>query len=165
MIILLCAVTVAVTVRTYVVQSYFIPSVSMVPALNVDDRLLVDKLTLRLRDAHRGEVIVFDRPAELVSNDGIDVLIKRVIGLPGEVLEGRDGRVYVNGRPLDEPYLKRDVITSAFAARVIGPNQYFLMGDNRSQSQDSRVFGPVDASHIVGRAVVRYYPIGDFGRI
>ncbi len=163
MLILLCAIGVAVSVRAYVLQSFFIPSPSMVPTLNVQDKLLVDKVTLRLRDAHRGEIVVFDRPAELASPDGIDVLIKRVIGLPGEVVEGKEGKIFVNGRLLPEPYLAPTVVTSAFEPRVVGPHQYFLMGDNRPQSQDSRVFGPVSAQHLVGRALFRYWPLSAMG--
>ncbi len=155
------ALLAALLIKTFLLQAFYIPSPSMVPTLHVDDRVLVNKLSYRLHDVHRGDVVVFERPP----NDAgvIRDLIKRVVGLPGETVEGRDGGVYVNGRRLAEPYLPEGTITSTFGPQRIPPGRVWVMGDNRSNSSDSRVFGPVPESRIVGRAFVRVWPLSAFG--
>ena len=95
----------------------------------------------------------------IIGAPSTDEFVKRVIGLPGEVVEGRDGAVYVNGRRLVEPYLRSGVATQAFGPTTVPPGHVWVMGDNRSNSADSRVFGPVQESSIVGRAVVRVWPV------
>lgn len=155
------ALLAALLIKTFLLQAFYIPSPSMVPTLHVDDRVLVNKLSYRLHDVHRGDVVVFERPP----NDAgvIRDLIKRVVGLPGETVEGRDGGVYVNGRRLAEPYLPEGTVTSTFGPQRIPPGRVWVMGDNRSNSSDSRVFGTVPESRIVGRAFVRVWPLSAFG--
>jgi signal peptidase I len=149
--------------RNFVIASFYIPSASMEPTLHgcptcEPDRVMVDKLSYRFSSVGRKDVIVFDRPPKLPVND--KELIKRVIGLPGETVSAHDGRVYIGNTPLNEPYVNpRCQGTVAFASITIPPQQYFVMGDNRCDSSDSRVFGPIRLSSIVGRAFVVVWPI------
>ena len=161
------ALLVAFVVKTFLIQAFYIPSGSMEPQLHINDRVLVNKLSYRLHDVHRGDIIVFERPMCSGGRAEVKDLIKRVIAVPGETVEGRDGRVYVNGVPLDEPYLPMGVVTADFAQEKVPPDSYWVMGDNRGNSRDSRVLcgGPTFISDhlIVGRAFVRIYPVGDVG--
>jgi signal peptidase I len=161
------AVVVALLVKTFLVQAFRIPSESMDPTLMVGDRVLVNKLSYRLHDVNRGDVVVFSRPDALPGGpDDPQDLIKRVIGLPGETVEARDGQVYVDGRPLDEPYLPEGTTTSNLEQPITVPEgQVLVMGDNRDNSQDGRVFGPIPIDTIVGRAFVIIWPPGRFGSL
>lgn len=163
-VILALALGVALLVRATVIQTFFIPTPSMVPTLKVDDRLLVDKITLRTRDVRRGDIVVFERPATFTDTT-IKDLIKRVVGLPGETLEGRQGAVWVNGNRLNEPYLVEGVTTSDFAPVKVAVDHYFVMGDNRPESYDSRFWGTVEREKIIGRALIRVWPPTRFGSI
>jgi signal peptidase I len=151
----------------------------MLPQLQINDRIVVSKLAYHLHDPHRGDIVVFDSPnpkppdtatavekvvrgvgqAIGIGAPSTDEFVKRVIGLPGETVEGRLGHVYVNGKLLVEPYLRPSVVTSDFAPVVVPPGDLWVMGDNRGNSADSRVFGPIRESKVVGRAVVRVWPI------
>jgi signal peptidase I len=155
------ALLVALLVKTFLIQAFFIPSLSMFSTLDEGDRVLVNKLSYHLGDVDRGDVIVFERP-EHVTDTTIKDLIKRVVALPGETVEGHDGGVYVNGKRLKETYLDKGTVTSDFPATEIGRGQLWVMGDNRSNSEDSRVFGPIDDDLVVGRAFVRVWPLQDF---
>lgn len=155
------ALIAAVVIKTYLIQAFYIPSASMEPTLNIQDRVLVNKLSYRLHDVHRGDVVVFERPPNDVGQ--IRDLIKRVIGLPGETVEGREGTIYVDGRRLKEPYLPRGTVTGEFGPQHIPKGYVWVMGDNRGNSSDSRVFGAVSESTIVGRAFVRVWPIPALG--
>ncbi|HEY8546552.1 MAG TPA: signal peptidase I [Acidimicrobiales bacterium] len=165
------ALLVAVLVRTFFIQAFWIPSDSMEPTLHKGDRVLVNKLSYRFNDVGRGDIVVFKRPEAAQSNnpdDDIEDLIKRVIGLPGDVLKTVDGQVYINDEPLDEPYLPEGTPTLSPSGQDVPPitipeGHYFMMGDNRTNSQDSRYFGAIDEDLIVGRAFVRIYPLGDIG--
>jgi signal peptidase I len=161
--IVIVALLVAILVRATVVQAFWIPSRSMDPTLRVKDRLLVEKVSYSVRDVKRGEIIVFRRP-EALHQDFKD-LIKRVIGLPGDLVEGRDGMVFVNGRALSEPYLPEGETTTDFAPVRVPLDSYFVMGDNRDESNDSRYWGTVDRRLIVGRAVFRVFPLRRIGVI
>jgi signal peptidase I len=158
-------------VKVFLLQAFYIPSLSMYPTLREGDRVLVNKLSYRLHDVNRGDVIVFERPASETSSN-IPDLIKRVVGLPGESISFIDGAVYVDGKRLDESYLSDGTVTSsanapnkctAEAPCVVPSGQVWVMGDNRSDSKDSRYFGSIDESTIVGRAFVTVWPIGRFG--
>ncbi|MDQ6798837.1 MAG: signal peptidase I [Actinomycetota bacterium] len=173
------AIVVAVVVRTFVLQAYYIPSASMVPQLRVNDRVVVSRLAYDLHRPRRGDIVVFSAPpgeappaphrnlaSRLVHDAGSGVglstdqtvLIKRVIGLPGETVQGQEGRVYVDGRLLLEPYLPKTTRTSAFGPQRIPAGMVWVLGDNRGDSSDSRVFGAVPERTIVGRAVWRIWP-------
>ena len=157
-VVIVSALLVAVLVKTFLVQAFYIPSPSMTPTLHVDDRVLVNKLSYDIHGVHRGDIIVFKSPQPAPEKD----LIKRVVGLPGETVEGRDGHVVVNGKELKESYLPAEVTTSTFGPVTLAPHHYWMMGDNRTNSSDSRVFGPLDESLIIGRAFVKVWPLGSF---
>jgi signal peptidase I len=151
------ALVIALVIKTFLFQAFYIPSESMVPALKTNDRVLVNKLSYKLHDVHRGDIVVFTKPKNEPSN--IKDLVKRVIGLPNETVEGQGGHIYINGRLLPEPYLPRGTVTSDFAAVTIPSNSVWVMGDNRGDSRDSRYFGPIPKSSIVGRVFVRIWPL------
>ena len=155
------ALIAAVVIKTYLIQAFYIPSASMEHTLNIDDRVLVNKLSYRLHDIHRGDIVVFERPPNDVGE--IRDLIKRVVGLSGETVEGHDGAVYVDGRPLREPYLAKGMTTADFDPRRIPDGYIWVMGDNRGNSSDSRVFGAIRESSIVGRAFIRVWPLTAIG--
>jgi signal peptidase I len=161
-VVLAVAVGLAFAVRAFVLQTYFIPSPSMEPTLLIGDRILVNKLSYHLHGVSRGDIVVFSTPPKELSDPSIKDLVKRVIGLPGETISSSGGRVYIDGKPLPEPWLPAGTVTTGIATQKIPANQYFVMGDNRSDSQDSRFFGPIARSLIVGRVVVRIWP---FSRI
>ena len=151
-------------VRPVVAAPYRIPTESMVPTLMVQDRLLVNKLAYDINDPGRGDIVVFEN-----QQGQKDPLIKRVIALPGETIELREGNVYVNDEPLEEPYLQRrtclraNPITCSFGPTKVPKNHYFMMGDNRTRSVDSRYFGPVPKDDIIGEALVRFWPVSRAG--
>ena len=151
------AVLAALVIKTFLLQAFYIPSASMEHTLEVSDRVLVNKLSYRLHDVHRGDIVVFERPADEAGE--IKDLIKRVVALPNETVEGRDGRVYVDGRPLDEPYLSDGTTTSPFPSFRVPDHEVWVMGDNRSNSKDSRVFKGIRESRIIGRAFIRIWPL------
>jgi signal peptidase I len=146
-------------VRPFVVEAFWIPSASMVPTLKYGDRVLVNKFIYRFTEPERGDVIVF----KSVQDDQQD-LIKRVVGVPGDKISVRGGRLFVNGEPQREPYVNKKLPDRSFAAPTTVPeNHVFVMGDNRANSQDSRVFGPVPKENIEGEAFLRFWPPGRIG--
>ncbi len=162
--ILVVALSVAMLVRATVVQAFYIPSKSMVPTLMVGDRLLVDKVSYHVREIQRGEVIVFERPPAV--NPEFKDLIKRVIGLPGDLVEGRSNQVFINGKLLKEDsYLPAGTKTSAFAPVRVPIDSYFVMGDNREGSWDSRFWGTVERKLVVGKAIVTVWPVTRIGSL
>jgi len=180
------AIVLAVLVKGFVVQAFFIPSRSMWPTLEVGDRVVVSRLAYRVGEPSRGQVVVFLRPTSARqaggsgafwwmrravaqglggTPPGSEDLIKRVIGVPGDVLQGRAGRLWRNGRPLNEPYLAPWTWTSDFGPVRVAPDHYWVMGDNRQDSADSRFFGQVPRSALVGRALVRIWPGNRLGEL
>ena len=170
------AFLVAVLVKVFVAQAYYIPSTSMEPQLDVGDRVLVSRLSYRLHEPRRGDVVVFDEPGAVADHGTLpmraartvlgalgvgtegDTLVKRVVALPGETVEGREGRVFVDGRELHEPYLARQQVTSAFGPERVPTDHLWVLGDSRENSVDSRSFGPVPVDDLEGRAVLRVWP-------
>jgi len=169
------ALVVALVVKTFLFQAFYIPSASMEPTLDKGDRVLVNKLSYDVHDVHRGDVIVFELEPDQVGPDGIKDLIKRVIGLPGDVIETRDGVVYVNDRAVDEPYLAEGTLTGdpadgqnpSIERQTVPEGHVYVLGDNRSNSADSRYpyRGPIPIDSIVGRAFVLVWPPGDVGSL
>ena len=172
----IAALVITLVVKAFLAQAFFIPSASMEPQLREGDRVVVSRLAYRLHDPRRGDVIVFPSPAVPPEDEGLieglahDVLesvalrdpgdrelIKRIIGLPGETIQGRGGHVLINGRDLLEPYLAPTVLTSDFGPIEIPSGRVFVMGDNRTNSHDSRFadIGTIDVDTIVGRALAR----------
>jgi signal peptidase I len=158
------AIVATLAVRAFVFEQYSIPSTSMVPTLDVGDRVLVSKLN---RTPGRGDVIVFTRPSNDPPQTADDpkVLIKRVIGLPGETVEARDGKVYVDGKALDESYLPKGTVTTIAKPITVPKGDILVLGDNRGVSQDGRYFGPIPEKLIVGRAILRIWPLSRFGTL
>jgi signal peptidase I len=159
-----CSLGVALLVRAFLIQAFYIPSESMVPTLHKDDRVLVNKLSYKLHDIHRGDIVVFAAPPGTATSEVKD-LIKRVIGLPGESIEGRDGNIYIDGRLIDEPYLPPAVRSREFPPEKVPAGHYWVLGDNRQDSRDSTFFKSIAQSAIVGRAFVRIWPVGNIGLI
>lgn len=179
---IIIAFLLALLIKSFLVQAFYIPSQSMEPTLEVGDRVLVNKVVLRFRDPHRGEVIVFENPQAVepdrnplsafwnwfteglgfASNPEKD-FIKRVIGLPGETIEVNRGKVFINSKPIDEPYLHSQEDLSDFGPFKVPPGQFFMMGDNRANSQDSRsTLGPIPKDKIVGKAFIVLWPPSRF---
>jgi len=160
-----CGVLIALTAQAFLVQAFWIPSESMVPTLEVGDRVLVNKLAYETHDVNHGDLIVFERPpdAAQAGQENIKDLIKRVIAVGGDTIEARDGLVYVNGERIHEPYLVDGTPTDNLQLTPVPEGHVFVMGDNRTNSEDSRVFGVVDEDTIVGRAVVKVLPLSDIG--
>lgn len=176
------AFAVAILIKTFLLQAFYIPSGSMIPTLVRGDRVLVEKVSFWFGEADRSDVIVFERSVadpqgeddegiwtqlgdafkELFGfpTEGQD-LIKRVIATEGETVEASEGRVLINGEPIDESYLPADTTTQNFGPVMVPDGMVFVMGDNRDASDDSRVFGPVPTDTIVGRAFVIVWPPGD----
>ncbi|MHB8466692.1 MAG: signal peptidase I [Acidimicrobiales bacterium] len=163
-VILVVALLGALIIRTVLFQAFYIPSASMEPTLQLHDRILVNKLSYDLHPVHRGDIVVFKRSALKGISGPVNDLVKRVIGLPGDTLKSTlDGHVLVNGTLLKEPYLARGTPTYNLTEIKIPPHHYFVMGDNRTDSADSRVFGPIDKSLIVGRAFILIWPLNRLG--
>lgn len=162
-VVLVGAVLVALLLRASLFQAFWIPSESMESTLLTNDRVLVNKVSYRLHDINRGDIVVFERPDD--EPGAIRDLIKRVIALPGETVEATDGSVYINGQRLVEPYLEEGIVTDDFPPTVVPEGEIFVMGDNRDNSQDSRWFGSVSEERVVGRAFVLFWPVGRVGSL
>jgi signal peptidase I len=160
-IIVVLGLVIAVVVRLFVFQLYYVPSTSMNPTIKAGDRILVDKLAFHLHPVERGDITVFRRPSTARCGDNLTYFVKRVIGLPGETISGKNGHVYIGGKRLAEPWLPKvsSTYTATFGPDKIPAGDYFMMGDNRVDSCDSRYWGPIKRSAIVGEAVMRVWPI------
>jgi signal peptidase I len=175
------AILIAILLRAFIAQAFRIPSASMEPQLLVGDRVVVSRTAYRLHDPRRGDIVVFDCPpafgcadrgddvlavramktvaeALLLRQPEIEEFIKRVVALPGETVEGHDGAVFVDGHRLVEPYLPDGTYTSDFGPVTVEPDHLWVMGDNRGNSADSRVFGQIEQDTVVGRAIARVWP-------
>src|SRR5215212_2879304 len=161
---LLCLALVFGVVKPFVVEPFYIPSSSMVPTLEVGDRVLVNKFIYRFSDPERGDIIVF----RSVEGGGVD-LIKRVVGLPGDKVELLHGKVFLNGQQQNEPYVVNKPCVSgmpktcSYGPVTVPKRHYFMLGDNRAKSADSRFIGPVPKKAIVGEAFLRLWPPGRVG--
>lgn len=142
---------------------FYVDGPSMEPSFFTGQRIIVSRVSYLLGEPERGDIIVFESP----DNPAADPpLIKRLIGLPGDTVEIRQLEVYVNGVPLNEPYFVNGPCTASNcpdSSWTLGPDEYFVMGDNRNRSRDSRRFGPITREHIIGEALVRYWPPTDWG--
>ena len=160
MVVIAVALLVAFVVRTFVIAHFVVEGESMYSTLDTNDRVFVNKLSYRLHDPNRGDVVVLHQVTGASERD----LIKRVIGLPGELVEVRNCTVLIDGRVLNEPYLDPEVVTPTncggdYAADEPVPDDHvFVMGDNRGGSQDSRVIGTISEDDLVGRAFVVFWP-------
>jgi signal peptidase I len=163
-IVVVVAVLVSLLIRTFVFQTFFIPSGSMEPTLQVGDRIIVSKLSVEFGTIHTGDILVFKAPKAVATVCGDDVtdLVKRVIGLPGQIITSKGNTIYVNGKPLAQPWTHVDTLGKAIGTVYVPKNHYFMMGDNESDSCDSRYWGTISRSSIIGKAFVRIWPLSRF---
>lgn len=161
---LIIVVVVAFILRYFVMQPFIVEGQSMEPNFQDDELLIVEKISYMFRDPRRGEVVVFRFPGSPNLN-----YIKRIVGVPGDRVSIHDGAVFVNGQRLNEPYLNGiQTFSPAFSSveeSPLGPNEYFVLGDNRAHSSDSREWGVVPKMNIIGRAYLVVFPINDFGLV
>ncbi|MGA7836120.1 MAG: signal peptidase I [Acidimicrobiales bacterium] len=164
-IVVVIAVIVSLLIRTFVFQTFSIPSGSMEPTLQVGDRIIVSKLSVELGTIHTGDILVFKAPKAVASvcGDSVADLVKRVIGLPGQHLTSKGNTIYVNNVPLAQPWTHNSVLGKAIGNVIVPKNHYFMMGDNESDSCDSRFWGTIPRSSIIGKAFVRIWPLSRFG--
>lgn len=182
---LLVAITIAVVIKTFLIQPFYIPSDSMVPTIVENDRVMVSKLSYQFGEAQRGDIVVFISPfnddidqetfgeavvRHIVESIGIrtasaDDLIKRVVAISGDEVSVREGYLEINGARVEEPYLLEQGIMPDFGPVVVPPDSVFVMGDNRLVSYDSRRFGAIPMERVLGEAVVRIWPPSRFGAV
>jgi signal peptidase I len=182
-VLMVVALGIAILVKAFVVQAFFIPSGSMEDTLQINDRVLVSKFTYKISDPKYPNVVVFESPLadrvpepdpgllQRVMDDVMQGLglksseqdfIKRVIATAGQTVQVKNGAVYVDDQKLDEPYLKDQTPMQDYGPTTVGADKVFVMGDNRSNSEDSRVFGPIPESSIIGKAFVLIWPLDRF---
>ena len=165
---LLLALIVFVVVQLFIAQPYQVQQESMENTLMPNQYILVDKLTPQFDNYHRGDIVVFNPPtnSKWTADPTGTPYVKRIIGIPGDTVDVHDNGVYVNGSKLSESYVYLGQPTVAETWKLpltLGPDQFFVMGDHRQASQDSRAFGPITKDSIIGRAWLRYWPMDDFG--
>ena len=161
-IVLVLALLAAFIIRTFVFQ----PSGSMEPTLQVGDRIIVSKLSYDIHDPHRGDIIVFHAPAReatVCADPSIKDLVKRIIGMPGETISSRGNTILINGKPLAQPWFAPVPLGPAIVPTKIPADSYFVMGDNRTNSCDSRDWGTLPRGNIIGHVVFRIWPLSQIG--
>nr|WP_164929024.1 signal peptidase I [Gloeobacter violaceus] len=155
------ALVLTFTIQTFAAQAFYIPSGSMEPTLLINDRLMVEKITYDFSTPERGQIIVFTPPKNhFNSND--QPFIKRVIGLPGDTVEVKAGKVFINGKALDEKYIAEPPAYVMPPVKVPA-DQFFVMGDNRNNSFDSHIWGFLPRQNVIGRAIFRFWPLDRLG--
>jgi signal peptidase I len=164
------ALVLALAVRTFVIQTFYIPSGSMEPTLNIGDRILVFKLAYDFTNPTTGDVVVFKAPpSEHCGDPSVTDLVKRIIGLPGQTIWSGEGRnvntIYIDGKPLDQDWPHVAYLETPVNRQLIAPNHYFMMGDNHPASCDSRDWGTLPRSDIIGKVVLKIWPLSQFGTI
>jgi signal peptidase I len=184
-VLLLVALAVAVMIKTFLIQPFYVPSESMLPTIEVNDRVMISKLNYQFADPERGDIVVFISPFnDEIDNESFidsvvrhvleavgirtasaDDLIKRVVAVGGDTVEVKGGYLIVNGLQINEPYLMSQGPMPDFGAIVVPPESVFVMGDNRAVSYDSRKFGAIPEDDLLGEAVVRIWPLSRLGSI
>jgi signal peptidase I len=160
------ALLLAFIIRTFIAEPRYIPSASMVPTLLKDDRLVIEKVSYYFHSPDFGDIVVFNPPVELQSRGypKDQAFIKRIIGRPGDNIKITEGKVYLNGEPLEEKYIAEPPESPMKEVKV-PTGEYFVMGDNRNDSNDSRYWGFLPKQNIIGRAVFRFWPLNRGGLI
>ena len=181
------SVILAIGIRQFVAEARYIPSGSMLPTLQINDRLIIDKLGYQFKDPERGDIVVFN-PTNELKTQYKDAFIKRIVGLPGDRVELNNGRVYVNNKVVEETYVASNSNPAELETRKVNhqqtridvcppnkrflsqpvtvpPKSYLVMGDNRNHSYDGRCWGFVPYENIIGRAIFRFWPFNSLGTI
>ncbi|NEO54969.1 MAG: signal peptidase I [Okeania sp. SIO3B5] len=181
------SVILAIGIRQFVAEARYIPSGSMLPTLQINDRLIIDKLGYKFREPQRGDIVVFN-PTNELKTQYKDAFIKRIVGVPGDRVELKNGKVYVNDKIVEETYVASDLNPAELEARKVNhqktridvcppdkrflsqpvtvpPDSYLVMGDNRNHSYDGRCWGFVPYENIIGRAIFRFWPLNTIGNI
>ncbi|MEH2032661.1 MAG: signal peptidase I [Nostoc sp.] len=154
----------ALGIRTFVAEARYIPSGSMEPTLQINDKLIIDKISYDFSSPKRGDIIVFNPTKKFTLENFHDAFIKRVIGLPGEKVAVKNGKVYINDVPLKENYLEAKP-DYQWGPVIVTTDSYLVLGDNRNNSYDSHYWGFVPRNKIVGRAILRFWPLNRIGEI
>ncbi len=151
-------------IRTFIAEARYIPSGSMEPTLQINDHLMIEKITYLLHKPERGDIVVF-RPTEALRQENFhQAFIKRIIGLPGETVEVKNGKVYINGQAIVEDYIK-ELPKYNYGPEIVPDDQYLVLGDNRNNSYDSHAWGFVPRENLIGKAFVRFWPINRVGTL
>ncbi|MGF1587927.1 MAG: signal peptidase I [Pleurocapsa sp.] len=154
----------AIGIRACVAEARFIPSESMLPTLEIDDRLIIEKISYRFRQPERGDVVVFSPTETLREQDYKEAFIKRVIGIPGDIVEVKNGSVYINDQKLTEQYILNPP-NYEYGPIKVPEGEYLVLGDNRNNSYDSHYWGFVPLENLIGRAAVRFWPPDRLGSL
>lgn len=154
----------AFLIRSFIAEARYIPAASMTPTLQIKDRLIIDKWSYRSQAPQRGDIVVFSPTETLKQQKFKDAFIKRVIGIPGDKVEVKGGKVYVNAQPLEENYIE-EAPNYQFGPVTVPPNSYLVLGDNRNNSYDSHYWGFVPRENIIGKAIKRFWPLDRLGTI
>ncbi|AMA08544.1 MULTISPECIES: signal peptidase I [Cyanophyceae] len=164
--ILVIALAIALVVRWFIAEPRYIPSGSMLPTLDLGDRIVVEKLSYRFQPVHRGDVVVFRTPPqlELLGYDPQQAFIKRIIATPGETVSVHNGTVYVDQAPLTEPFIAASP-DYELPTLTVPPHSFFVLGDNRNNSNDSHIWGFVPADNVIGHAIFKFWPLNHLGKI
>jgi signal peptidase I len=163
-VVVVAAVLISLLVRTFVFQTYFVPSGSMIPTLEKGDRIIVNKLSVDFGTIHTGDIVVFKAPKGVAKQCGDKVadLVKRVVGVPGDRLTSKRNTIYVNGVALKENWTHTEPFGPAIRPITLKAGQYFMIGDNHLTSCDSRYWGTVPRSSIIGKVFLRVWPLSTF---
>jgi signal peptidase I len=164
LLVLIVALLVSFAVRTYVFQTFLIPSSSMNPTLYIGNRILVDKLSVEFGSINIGDMLVFKAPLVVQKDchDPVIDLVKRVIGLPGDTLSSKGNTIYVNGKALKENWSHYEPLGSAIKNITVPAGQYYMMGDYHTNSCDSRIWGTVPRSDIIGKVFLKIWPLSQW---
>jgi signal peptidase I len=168
LIIIVAALAVSFVMRTFVVQTFYIPSASMEPTLQIGDRIIVSKLSVNLGTINRGDIVVFKAPPAEHCGEVVTDLVKRVIGLPGDYLTSKGNTIYVGTSPsaevaLNETWTHTEPLGTPIGNVHVPAHSYFVMGDNHADSCDSRMWGSVPKSDIIGKVFLRIWPLSRVG--
>lgn len=165
-VVIVLALLAAFAIRTFVFQTFYIPSGSMEPTLQIGDRIIVSKLSYDLHDPHRGDIVVFHAPpaeATVCADPSIKDLVKRIIGMPGETISSQGNNILINGKAIAQPWFPSTPPGPAIEPTKIPEGSYFMMGDNRTNSCDSRDWGTLPRADIIGHVVFRIWPLSQIG--
>ncbi len=162
-VIVVVTVVASLLVRTFVFQTYFIPSASMEPTLQIGDRIIINKLSVDFGTIHTGDIVVFRAPPSENCGTTVDDLVKRVIGVPGDTLTSKGNTIYIDGKALKEAWPHTEPLGKPIGHVHVKSGQYFVMGDNHSDSCDSRYWGAVPRSDIIGKVFLRIWPLSRVG--